>query len=283
MPKAEDLTGMRFGKLMVIEQLPQRVDRYIAYRCKCDCGAEVTVNSKRLRRGTIQGCAKCCPKKSPEERRMVGRRFGKLTVVGRNPAAWNGRGAWICRCDCGNVIDVSGTDLTSGRIADCKQAEEKHRRGLDLTGSKVGWLTVIEKTDKRSTKGSLIWKCRCRCGKECEYSADELVHGSIISCGCYRKTVLLDKMQDGLHKIDGTCVEFLQRKIRSDNTSGYPGVSQGANGKWRAQITFKGKRYYLGSYEKLEDAIAARKKGERLHEEFLEEYYREHPEHKKHR
>lgn len=278
MPKVFDLTGMRFGKLIVVERLQEREDRYIAYRCRCDCGNEIVASSKRLRRGTIRGCADCCPRRSVEERRMVGRRFGKLTVVERNKEAWNGRGAWCCRCDCGSIVDVSGSDLLNGQVTNCKEAEEKHRRGIELTGMKVGWLTVVEKTGKRSSKGSIIWKCECRCGNVCEYSADDLLHGGTISCGCYRRTVLLERMQEGLHWVDGTCVEFLQRKMRCDNTSGYRGIDHLKNGKWRAQITFKGKRYYLGSYEKLEDAVVARQRGERFHKEFLEDYYKEHPE-----
>lgn len=85
-------------------------------------------------------------------------------------------------------------------------------------------------------------------------------------------------MLQRLHHVDGTCVEFLQRKMRSDNTSGYTGVRRAANGQWVATITFKKKRYELGTYETLMEAVAARKAGERMHTEFLKSYYEEHPE-----
>lgn len=45
------------------------------------------------------------------------------------------------------------------------------------------------------------------------------------------------------------------------NTSGYRGVCP-SKGKWRATIGHKGKQIYLGEYENIEDAIAARKEGE---------------------
>ena len=48
------------------------------------------------------------------------------------------------------------------------------------------------------------------------------------------------------------------------------------SGKWQAQITFKRKTYYLGSFDKLEDAVKARKRGEEMHDVFLEWYYTEH-------
>ena len=48
--------------------------------------------------------------------------------------------------------------------------------------------------------------------------------------------------------------------------------------KWCAQITFKRKTYFLGSFPEKADAIAARKRGENLHREFLQQYYEAHPE-----
>ena len=45
---------------------------------------------------------------------------------------------------------------------------------------------------------------------------------------------------------------------------------------WRASICFKGKRYYLGSYARFEDAVKARKLAEEnLHDSFLREFERE--------
>ena len=44
-----------------------------------------------------------------------------------------------------------------------------------------------------------------------------------------------------------------------------------------AQICFKGKTYYLGSYAKQEDAVHARRQGEEMYEEFLAWYYEQHP------
>lgn len=67
----------------------------------------------------------------------------------------------------------------------------------------------------------------------------------------------------------------------SRNTSGYNGVYKHSNGSWVAQITFKKKTYYLGSYGNIRDAVAARKKGEEMYDNFLEWYYRQFPEKQK--
>ena len=44
MAKHIDLLGRRFGKLLVVEKLPERQDRYTTWRCRCDCGGEIIVN-----------------------------------------------------------------------------------------------------------------------------------------------------------------------------------------------------------------------------------------------
>lgn len=51
------------------------------------------------------------------------------------------------------------------------------------------------------------------------------------------------------------------RSLPSNNKSGIIGVRL-EQGKWRAQIAYKGKKIHIGMFDILEDAIAARKKEE---------------------
>jgi len=54
------------------------------------------------------------------------------------------------------------------------------------------------------------------------------------------------------------------RKRRTDNTSGYTGISwHKVTEKWQAGISVNGERKYLGLYENLDDAVEARKRAER--------------------
>lgn len=58
----------------------------------------------------------------------------------------------------------------------------------------------------------------------------------------------------------------INRKMRSDNKSGYRGVWRHASNKyWCAQIGFEGKREYLGCFEEIDDAVEARRKAEIKH------------------
>ena len=146
---------------------------------------------------------------------------------------------------------------------------------LDLTGRRFGRLTALFPTDRRGKKGSVYWHCRCDCGKEVEVSENGLVHGNYRSCGCLKREIQRS-VPSRLHMVDGTCVEWLEkRKHRSDNTSGFRGVSLNDRGTWRASIGFQGKRYHLGTYATFEKAVAARLEAEdQLHAAFVRAYYR---------
>lgn len=159
--------------------------------------------------------------------------------------------------------------------------ETHSRRKLDLTGQKYGHLTVLEPAP--NINGRTAWRCRCDCGREAVVKTCRLRNGKVTSCGCdrpYRHTGWPENAPAGaagrasLTYIDGTCVEMLAAKtVRRNNTSGVPGVDwRVSKGTWRAAICFKGKRYYLGSYRKFEDAVNARKRAEaNLHDRFLRE------------
>ena len=56
----DDLTGKRFGKLVVLERVEDHISsggyRYPKWKCVCDCGNEVDVISKRLKSNTTKSC-----------------------------------------------------------------------------------------------------------------------------------------------------------------------------------------------------------------------------------
>ena len=143
-------------------------------------------------------------------------------------------------------------------------------------GKRFGMLTVLEYAGKRD--GMHRWRCRCDCGNETVVGQTLLQSGKTRSCGCLQKA----QIRDNLRLVDGTSVtilEAMKHRVIASNTSGYSGVyRERKSGKWRAQITFKGKTHYLGRFDKLEDAVEARQRAEVLHSDFLESYYAAHPE-----
>lgn len=143
------------------------------------------------------------------------------------------------------------------------------RKKLDIKGQRYGKLTVLEPAENVGSRTA--WLCRCDCGQEAVVTTRRLRSGRTVSCGC----VYSAGITAHLTFVDGTCVEMLQAKtVRRNNTSGVPGVEwRPTKQRWRATICFQGKRRYLGSYRRFEDAVNARKQAEEaLHDKFLDEF-----------
>lgn len=119
-----DETGKRYGKLTVLARdfSIQQTDRHAYWKCQCDCGKIVSVNSNNLRRGISQSCG-CQIGQTTKERATineVGNRYGKLLVLRLDTDAKKSGGAkWICRCDCGNIVSVLGKTLRQGQTLSC--------------------------------------------------------------------------------------------------------------------------------------------------------------------
>ena len=141
---------------------------------------------------------------------------------------------------------------------------------IDITGRRYGKLTAICPTDQKNAQGSVIWKCRCDCGRETEASVLELNSGNRKSCGCLKEESKRN-LHDRLHLVDGTCVEWVEgRKGRADNTSGFRGVYRKKNGKYSVSIGFKRKILFIGVFDLYQDAVDARLRAEHLvHDGFL--------------
>lgn len=129
----------------------------------------------------------------------------------------------------------------------------------NLTNKRFGDLIAIEPVPEQRVGRCIGWKCRCmRCGKEKIIPVNQLNKGCQVSCGCNRAT----RLQRTNGYIEGTCLKnVFSDKISSNNISGYKGVFR-KRGRWAACIQYKKKTHYLGSYDRLEDAVAARKEAE---------------------
>ena len=142
-------------------------------------------------------------------------------------------------------------------------------------GFRIGKLTVESPTQERKN-GYIVWLCRRDCGKETVVGQTLLQSGKTKSCGCLQAASIVKKLK----LCEDTSVAILEasgRHLLPTNTSEYTGVYQNRrSGKWCAQITFKRKTYYLVSYDRLEDAVAARRRGEEMYDNFIQWYYTTH-------
>ncbi len=54
--RTKDMIGHRFGRLVVTERSLTQKDNHAHWVCKCDCGNQLVVNGRPLRRGNTQSC-----------------------------------------------------------------------------------------------------------------------------------------------------------------------------------------------------------------------------------
>lgn len=259
--------GSRVGLLTVAEPTGQRKAGYMVWRCRCDCGGEILLDTRCLQRGLVRDCG-CRTSVKPGQKDISGMRFGKLTAI-RPTEERSSRGSiiWICRCDCGEEARVELGQLVSGMRKSCGCLSHPPRK--DWVGKRFGRLTVMEYAGKQA--GMHRWKCHCDCGKETIVGQTLLQSGKTKSCGCLQASVY----KENLKLTEGTSVTLLQAikrgRLVKTNTSGYNGVYYDKRQKrWVAQITFQGKTKYLGFFELLADAVEARMQGEKIYDEFLE-------------
>ncbi len=115
---------------------------------------------------------------------LVGRKFGKLTVLEECSRSKNGSIKWLCECECGNKAIVRSDELRSGHTSSCgclpKSVPE------DLKGKRFGKLTVLSE-DCRSDNGVIWWQCLCDCGSLLEVRSHSLKSGHTLSCGCLQR------------------------------------------------------------------------------------------------
>ncbi len=95
-----------------------------------------------------------------------------------------------CRCDCGRECDASLSLMRRGLKVNCGcTGREAIRRSkiIDLSGQRFGRL-LVKSLDGPGKRGA-IWNCVCDCGTEKKMVSADLVHGGVVSCGCYKRAV----------------------------------------------------------------------------------------------
>lgn len=212
MPAFRDLTGQRFGRLVVVQLHPEKRGQYLQWICRCDCGKQVFVvggDMTRTRKPVRScGCLRLDSIATKLSKDMTGHVFGNLTVLERvaskRSATGVSKGArWRCRCSCGKVIEVAGVTLRIRRQVSCGCIRSERNfacRGVDRTGHRYGRLFVLRRLPKgeRRRKQGTAWECRCDCGKVCEVAAVDLRLGTR-SCGCLQR----DRAREHLNDITG--------------------------------------------------------------------------------
>lgn len=193
MSKLIDLTNKKFGRWTPLYHI--QGSNPSKWHCRCDCGTEKDINAQSLRRGDTQSCG--CITRERASTKLIGEVFGELTVIERDfeeakKYTDDRKIRWKCKCSCGNYETFREDSLYNNKHLMCKECLSKipNANAIDLSNQRFGKLIALEPTQKRENH-SVIWKCKCDCGKYCEAASDSLKNGHKKSCGCLIKNNLL--------------------------------------------------------------------------------------------
>ena len=123
---------------------------------------------------------------------MIGKTFGRLTVIKEVDRDKYYNRVWLCTCSCGNETRVITARLNNKTTKSCgclNVDKIKIRNAAllkDLTGMVFERLTVISKHG-RNDKGYITWLCKCECGNEIISIGGNLRKGTTKSCGCLHR------------------------------------------------------------------------------------------------
>lgn len=241
--KRQDLTGKRFGQLTVLEYDTEKKK----WKCQCDCGNLTYKTTGHLNACTATSCG--CLKAA---RLHTGNKYIDGTelrcvlddriVKPENPSGYVGvspsRGLWLAQ------IKYKGKYYYLGRYSKPEEAAKAYGRAKELV-----------QEDARDLEKA--WD-------EIHRDDPALPHRSEITPMEYRVNFATE--------YETTPVP---RAVRSNNTSGVPGVSRRRD-KWAAKITYQKVSYHLGDFAEKEDAISAIKDAETIlladPQRFVEEY-----------
>lgn len=157
------LENKRSGKLLIIKKVDKK------WECLCDCGRTCYIKAAHLTKCHITSCG--C-KKRPI---LIGKKFGRLTVlrfVGKNR---NGKKLFECRCDCGKTINAISSKLASGKKQSCgclarENFLKRQWKGYgEISGSY--WTRVLNQARSRNLEVSItiqeVWDLFLKQEKKC--------------------------------------------------------------------------------------------------------------------
>lgn len=101
MPAALPLQGRRFGRLLVVERDGSTPGGFVAWACRCDCGARTVVRSTYLASGHTTSCGCAAPEKhgqwgTPEYTAWSGARGRCMNEKDSSYRHYGGRGITMC-------------------------------------------------------------------------------------------------------------------------------------------------------------------------------------------
>lgn len=267
------VVGGNYNGLVVEEDLGV-VGKRRLWKVRCPCG-----KIKPPMRGDsiLKSKGKCmCSMTKEGYLDLSGKVFNKLEVLSLSEIKDN-HSFWNVLCECGREY-ISRRDSLQRNVDGCG----RHIRPHVHNGN--GTTTVDVSTDKHPEVYTLVntedfykymtqagwWAITYKEGGDTyvqgsyqgvQCSIHQLITGSNLKKGGVTDHINGNTLDNRRHNLRATDIQgnSKNRRVPSNNTSGYQGISSLPNGKYRAYITVDGVQIGLGTHTDLSSAISARK------------------------
>lgn len=234
MGKFIDLTGQRFGRLVVVNRIENNKYGQTRWHCKCDCCNECDVDGHSLRNGMTKSCG-CLHSERVSESNS--KNFSKTNE-------------FTCFND--SIIVKTSTGIEFLIDKDDEWVLKNFCWHIDGNG----------------------YVCTTCVNKQFSEKVSYLLHRLLTNCPDDKVVDhingnKLDNRKSNL-RIVTQSQNCMNKQVRSNNTSGITGVSYcKRSNNWRSRICVNRKSIVLGYFNNFDDAVSARKAAE---EKYFGEY-----------
>lgn len=171
---------------------------------------------------------------------LIGKKYGLLTVLAftdkRNKS---GSLIWKCKCDCGNIVELSTSEIKRPERKSCGCLMKKTK---DLTNIRFGRLIALKKIEFNKKCHSSSWLCKCDCGNYKIINSGNLQSGRTKSCGCLSIEIKKSRKKHGennsnrLYRI----WKGIKQRCNDDNCHNYKGREITMCKEWQdSYLSFK--------------------------------------------
>lgn len=228
----KDLTGLKFGKLTVIEQAEDYIRKKgrhdVRWKCICDCGNITSVSTQNLKNGSVKSCG-CWRKENTAQ-------YSKVVQHRKNIYEFKDNYA-ICFTEDKNfmwLFDIEDYD----KISSYYWTSSSTKRGY------------AEAKDKNTRHTIQMSRLVMGVGYGDRVQVDHINHNIFDN---RKQNLRICTISQNNHNVG----------LRSTNTSGVTGVSWSKkSNKWCVHIQYDGKDHSLGFYNSFDEAVKVRKDAE---------------------
>ena len=220
---------------------------------------------------------------------LIGKKFGRLTViedVGKIIVDNSNikRSCVKCKCGCGKEVIVKKTNLSHGYVKSCGCLKKEMMSDIGKQNKKQNDFYVVDDVVHvilNNSKKEVLCDVEewLKLDKYCWFENKNGYAQTNINNKLFSMSRVIMNPNDNkvVDHINGNTLDNrksnlrvvtqsennMNKRIQNNNTSGITGVYFDTySNKWRAAIKGRGRKFYLGKYNDINDAIKARKEAE---------------------